>query len=746
MTTKKYFRAALKKTGILSVLDRTYEAIDNRFKMRLSQKLGLIIFVTFCGILLVGATSIFQLSRLNSDMEKALTVNLTAMRMAEDMKVQVSQYDRLIVNYIRTDTNDGRKVLLGNLEKLNLTMKNNLEEYEKLATDDADQKQVAELKKNWLAYSDAQNKVVEEAVKSQVVAFQLWEGNLSASYKKLTSTLDDINKKNVLVIEDSKSVLHSTYISSWVMTAVAIVLIALAAGALGLATNRYFLKRIARLVEVNEVLAEGDLRVDPNIRAHDELGQLARSTSAVIANLRVIIGQVGEASYQVATAASRMAISAEESNRAGQSVAITVQEVAEGTSRQVERSQDSANLMHELSDAVTEITTTMDMIVMMAEETSQVALIGREVLESTSEQIDGIRDANTETVEAFEGLNTQLGRIIEIVNVITEIASQTNLLALNAAIEAARAGEHGRGFAVVAGEVKMLADQSSKAAGEVRKIVGASQKGMDQMKIALAGSNKRVGDGVRAMNESNRSFEVILASIEEMVIQVQTVARTTETIGGSTQKVLENIEDVASITEEAAASVEEVSAATQQQLAGMQEISSSAVILSGLADQLDQSVRRFKVEEALYGNNSFGLDNVEETDESTDSDVPEELLIASAVALADLEILLIETVETVEESEDFDLGEAYAELRAEVNAQAASASEEDTPEDLMEIQDETGSEDADSGDFDSGETHSDESDVEAPSSEQSDVEESNSEESDVEASNSEESDPEDSTK
>lgn len=669
MAAKRYFRAAL------SLLDRFYESVDNRFKMRLSQKLGLIIVVTFCGILLVGATSVFQLSRLNNDMEKALTVNLSAMSLAEEMKVTVSQYDRLIVNYIRTDTNDGRKLISTNLDKLNQSMKNNIEQYEKIATSEEDQQKVAELKKNWQAYSDAQSKVLDQALKSQVVAFQLWEGNLSASYKKLTLTLDDINNKNIKIIEDSKNVLHTTYVSSWVMTSVVIVLIALASAALGLVTNRYFLHRINRLVEVNEVLAEGDLRIEPNIRAHDELGQLARSTSAVISNLRVIIGQVGEASYQVATASQRMAISAEESNRAGQSVASTVQEVAEGTARQVERSQDSANLMHELAESVGGITTTMDMVVGMAEETSQVASIGREVLEATSGQIEGIREANTETVEAFEEMTRQLHRIIEFVNVITEIASQTNLLALNAAIEAARAGEHGRGFAVVAGEVKTLADQSSKAAGEVRQIVSATQKGMETMKHALSGTNQRVGDGVRAMTETNRSFDVILASIEEMVIQVQSVARTTEVIAGSTQQVLGNIEDVASITEEAAASVEEVSAATQQQLAGMQEISSSATILAGLADQLDHSVRRFKMEDSLYGSNSFALQPGELSEEEANA-VPDEQALVNAVALADLEGIFTETVETVE-GEEFDRAEAYAELRAEVAAQTASTSTEE---------------------------------------------------------------------
>jgi hypothetical protein len=86
------------------------------------------------------------------------------------------------------------------------------------------------------------------------------------------------------------------------------------------------------------------------------------------------------------------------------------------------------------------------------------------------------------------------------------------------------------------------------------------------------------------------------------------------------------------------------------------------------------------------------IETVETVEESEDFDnssaYVEELAIASAAALADLEGLVIETVETVEVAEDFDREAAYAELRAEVEEQTAPASDElegsseETPEDL----------------------------------------------------------------
>ncbi|MGB8955430.1 MAG: methyl-accepting chemotaxis protein, partial [Tumebacillaceae bacterium] len=399
---------------LLPLLDKLYEGFDNRMKMRLSLKLGLIIIVTFLGIIAVGGTSIFEMSRLNSNMEQALTVNLRSMQLAGEMKSTASQYDRQIVLYLRTTTPQGRELLLKQLDALNKSMQGSIDKYAQV-TVNGDQAQLDKLRENWKYYQESQQKVVKEAENNAVIAFQLWEGNLSASHKKLTATLDEINSKNQEVIVQSKSLLDMTYKSSWMVTIVVLVLIALFSGALGLVTNRYLQRRINRLVKINERLAQGDLDVNVNVKAHDELGQLAKSTEEVIANLRTVIGQVGTASFQVAVAAQRMAVTADESNRASESVAMTMNEVAEGTNRQVERVVESSELMATLASAVGEIKETMDQIVDMAQEASNAAVVGRQVLGTTSDQIEGIRSANVETVEAFEDLSAEMGRIIEFV-------------------------------------------------------------------------------------------------------------------------------------------------------------------------------------------------------------------------------------------------------------------------------------------------------------------------------------------
>ncbi|SEI37525.1 PAS domain S-box-containing protein [Allopseudospirillum japonicum] len=75
-------------------------------------------------------------------------------------------------------------------------------------------------------------------------------------------------------------------------------------------------------------------------------------------------------------------------------------------------------------------------------------------------------------------------KVVDALQIITEITEQTNLLALNASIEAARAGEHGRGFAVVADEVRQLASRSKEAAENISSIISTFIERSAQMNQA----------------------------------------------------------------------------------------------------------------------------------------------------------------------------------------------------------------------------------------------------------------------
>jgi methyl-accepting chemotaxis protein len=167
---------------------------------------------------------------------------------------------------------------------------------------------------------------------------------------------------------------------------------------------------------------------------------------------------------------------------------------------------------------------------------SSISEISRQVAQSSQIAGGAVREAG-HTNQQIQGLAETVGRIGEVVSMITDIADQTNLLALNATIEAARAGEAGKGFAVVASEVKNLANQTAKATDEISTQIGGVQTATNEAVVAIEGISKTIG-------EINEIASTIAAAVEEQGAATQEIARNVEQATAGTREVSENIADV----------------------------------------------------------------------------------------------------------------------------------------------------------------------------------------------------------
>ncbi|WP_162937779.1 methyl-accepting chemotaxis protein [Indioceanicola profundi] len=137
-----------------------------------------------------------------------------------------------------------------------------------------------------------------------------------------------------------------------------------------------------------------------------------------------------------------------------------------------------------------------------------------------------IAGSAAEEAERTDGLVSGLAEVAaevsKITDVIGAIAAQTNLLALNATIEAARAGEAGKGFAVVAGEVKSLANQTSRATEDIKRQIERMQEATGATVAAIG----RIGSTIQALNAI--AAQVATAAEEQSV----TTAEVSRNISG----------------------------------------------------------------------------------------------------------------------------------------------------------------------------------------------------------------------
>lgn len=388
--------------------------------------------------------------------------------------------------------------------------------------------------------------------------------------------------------------------------------------------TRKLIRPVAQVARAAEHLAAGDLSGgEITVNSSDELGDMARSVSTALQNLRQTMGAVVEASDQVSEAADQLSRTSSDTAHGAEEMSESVAKIAASTlsstnsvgaarkameelqqaiSQIAGGAQDQAHGVQESADGAQRVMREMEEVegrskamAISSHEAAVAAQTGSQVVGQAVQAMRELQRVVQETAAQVKVLGEASNRIGEITEAITEIADQTNLLALNAAIEAARAGDAGRGFAVVAEEVRKLAERSAKSALEIGQIIDTIQKGTSRTVQSMDMGNTKVGETVELAESAGKSLGLIQDAVAQTDREIQAITSAVQNVSESTRSMVEAMNTVAAVTEENTASTEEMAAGADQVVEVFTEMMVSAEEASELTVSASSVVQQMTV-------------------------------------------------------------------------------------------------------------------------------------------------------
>ncbi len=326
-------------------------------------------------------------------------------------------------------------------------------------------------------------------------------------------------------------------------------------------------KSLEKVNQALTVLASGDLTHKLDDSGHDEFADLAKNCNRLVDSLRSLIVGIVDRANQLAAAAE-------------QTSAITSQTTI-GIQEQKSQVDQVATATTELSSSAQQVSMSADQALNEIKQADQEAQHMRSLAEESKNTIIALADEVAKAGIVINKVHSDSASIGSILDVIRGIADQTNLLALNAAIEAARAGEQGRGFAVVADEVRNLASRTQHSTSEIQQMIEVLQVGTQEAVAVMELGRNQANSCVEKNEQANIALETISQSVHRAYDSGNHIAHAAQEQNIVSQQVSEKLEHIASISEETATGADQTAQSSHQ--------------VAVLAEELQASVREFKV-------------------------------------------------------------------------------------------------------------------------------------------------------
>ena len=442
----------------------------------------------------------------------------------------------------------------------------------------------AQLTTNWKAFEDASFEMLA----------LVENGDSESALEYYNSTLNDVSETLADSLDETGTLAEKAAAGKYriILVIIGAAVVVLIVGLIVITTiNKKKSKALIQEIEedldvlakATEEIAKGNVHVDIDYDADNEIGRVANQLRTAVESLIYYIDEIGNKMSTMAQGNFDIAFDRDFNGdfrdiqnaieSFSQQISDSMTEIMEvsdmvsnGANQIAGAGQNLADTVTSQANIVDDLSVTVNRITdQISNSSTDATTISKEV-EVVAENIVEGNKRMQDVVNAMDAISSSSQEISKIIDTINEIAEETNLLSLNASIEAARAGEAGKGFAVVAGEVSKLAGQTVEAAQDTAELINASLRNVEI--------------GISIANDTATKLNDMVDQVQGIAGKVKSIAEASNTQAESVKEMSNDIGEISSVGQNNAATSEE-------SLALSYEMNEHANSLKGLVEKFN---------------------------------------------------------------------------------------------------------------------------------------------------------------